>query len=488
MPGPVNLWIVSPYRFYQSIVEILERSGAEISLVCAQQDKMPDAGVARSALRLIELDVMAGHFPASIMGKGCVVEPALLSGSAVYEGTGLEIIDRLNGGGLPVQALRGIWKMYLGFWAAAVESLKPEAVLFSATPHMGHDFPLYVLCKLKAIRTIIVDHTYFDNHLFLRESIEDVPWQKTRCERVPVDANSVPSSLFDKKNRELNDWHETKRRLGRLFELRALLRPACYSSLIRRSRDWSYAFEGAILGVTDLWRRRGAARRVRRYLEEYESASGPVARDAPYVFYPLHYQPERSTLPGGGDFSDQLYVAMLVSEALPHGWILVVKEHPRQFRAGTLFAKARSPNFLKELLSTERVRLAPMEAGTAELIRNSRAVVTVTGTGAWQAAQMGVPGLVFGWPWYLGCPGVTQIRDKEQCREALESIARGKHSFSRSDVEAFGQTVLHRFGFRASFSDALLAESNGDVTENAVAYANAITAKLLGERNLDVGG
>ena len=60
-----------------------------------------------------------------------------------------------------------------------------------------------------------------------------------------------------------------------------------------------------------------------------------------------------------------------------------------------------------------------------DLIDNARAVLTIRGTAGWEATIRGKPVLVTGSPLYRHCEGVYVISTVEDCRLALEQIARG---------------------------------------------------------------
>ena len=53
--------------------------------------------------------------------------------------------------------------------------------------------------------------------------------------------------------------------------------------------------------------------------------------DENFLLFALHFQPERSTMPEGGIFNDQILALKLLSQNIPDNFIIYVKEHPRQF-------------------------------------------------------------------------------------------------------------------------------------------------------------
>ena len=122
----------------------------------------------------------------------------------------------------------------------------------------------------------------------------------------------------------------------------------------------------------------------------YESHTVDPDLGANYVYYPLQFQPERTSIPLGLTFGDQLLALNMLAESLPPGWYVYVKEHPRQFTDNPLKARlGRSRRFYETLVSMDlgKVRLVSISTPSDALIRNSRLVATVAGTAGWEAVR-----------------------------------------------------------------------------------------------------
>ena len=51
----------------------------------------------------------------------------------------------------------------------------------------------------------------------------------------------------------------------------------------------------------------------------------------PYIYVPLHYQPEMTTSPLGGIFVNQELMLHMISKAIPEDTEIIIKEHPTQW-------------------------------------------------------------------------------------------------------------------------------------------------------------
>lgn len=114
------------------------------------------------------------------------------------------------------------------------------------------------------------------------------------------------------------------------------------------------------------------AHRVRgAYADRHYLADPPVER--PFVFYPLHYEPEATTLVHGSYFEDQMTVVKNLARSLPAGWELVVKEH-------FYMRGQRRLGFYRELRSIPNLRLVPFSVPTNGLILGAELVSVISST------------------------------------------------------------------------------------------------------------
>src|SRR5690606_22251242 len=88
-----------------------------------------------------------------------------------------------------------------------------------------------------------------------------------------------------------------------------------------------------------------------------------------YVVLFLHYQPERTSMPEAGFFSQQWLIIKLLSISLPENWRLLVKEHPSTF-TGRYDFRYRHPKFYSDISTLKNVELISIETDTFKLIDN----------------------------------------------------------------------------------------------------------------------
>jgi hypothetical protein len=175
--------------------------------------------------------------------------------------------------------------------------------------------------------------------------------------------------------------------------------------------------------------------------------------DKNYVYFPLHFEPEKSTNPEGGDFHDHFLALVALRKLLPLSTSIVVKEHPSQLHFLLKGSKGRSSLFYKLIKNIKGVIFVGIENDTFDLIRNSTLVATITGSVAIEAALVGKVGLVFGRTWYEGCPNTIKWnRDltfedltslKIQDEEKITNFLIDK--FKMHGVSGFINPSLHKY-------------------------------------------
>ncbi len=118
----------------------------------------------------------------------------------------------------------------------------------------------------------------------------------------------------------------------------------------------------------------------------------PPAR--PYVLYALHKQPESSVDVMGSYFSNQIELIRSIARSLPATHELYVKEHRNSIGDNTL-------RFYRQIKGVPGVRIIDPYVDSHLLIEHSDAVVSITGTIAYEAGLFGKPAVTVV-PMYFG--------------------------------------------------------------------------------------
>jgi len=173
---------------------------------------------------------------------------------------------------------------------------------------------------------------------------------------------------------------------------------------------------------------------IRKMRRLYNSISVEFDASKKYVFYALHFDPE-ATIMARARFSNQLVVIKQLSQSLPRGWVLYVKDHPDQFkldRSGWWYFlisihKYRTKEFYHELLKFDNINLLKHKVKSQDIIKSAEAVSTINGSIASEALTYNKPLILFGHqstPFGL-CEDVFKVTSTKQCQEAINQIESG---------------------------------------------------------------
>ena len=212
------------------------------------------------------------------------------------------------------------------------------------------------------------------------------------------------------------------------------------SRLVDNARRWSADDRNPTLrSPAQVIAQRGR-RLVRNYLAEARGLFDKARPDERYVLYPLHFQPEATTLVLAPYYLNQLALIEDLAKSLPAGHRLYVKEH--------MVSRGRWPlSFYEDIRRVPGVRLLSPAEDAAALIRGASAVAVVTGTMGLEALLLDKPAVTFGHIFYNLYP--LTYRGGEVAKQDWPALFRKAIFEHRTDDE-----LLRRFiacAFKATF-------------------------------------
>lgn len=154
-----------------------------------------------------------------------------------------------------------------------------------------------------------------------------------------------------------------------------------------------------------------------------------------FVFFPLHFEPERSILMVAPFYTNQLEVIKNIAKSLPVEYKLYVKEHPVQVLNGW-----RNISYYKQILEMPNVKLLHPSVSTNEILKNCSLVVTITGTLGLEAAFNNKPSIVLADVIYSGLPSVLRLQSLEELPQLIRSSLNKKVSLS--DLSKYAHCIL----------------------------------------------
>lgn len=412
------------------------------------------------------------------------LDSAILNEFSSAEQTTLELMDRMELAGTFAHLERQrtyLWM--LSYWLNVLERVSPDVAIFHVPPHSPGEFVLHSVCRQRGIKIRVLLPTQLCSLHLVSDGYDRLPRLLEQNYKIRLEGNdtelssevrsSVENTMFSKTKAP---WYINKAKLkeqkknrakkrienalecGELLDIPLQLEPSedpsnwlmkAPKKLTKERQEklrtpMRRVYKRPNAPLTDpilthseysFYLRWAYPRKI--HLERvYNSLAVECDLSVPFVFFALHYQPERTTCPDGGRFNNQLLAAALIANSLPDGWRLYVKEHPSQHYFHRNGEQSRNTQFYDDLAALPNTSLVVMEQPTAEFVANANAVATITGYIGWEALLRGIPVLVFGSAWYRKCRGAYPIRTQHDADSALNAIVEGnRHSVS--DAVAF---------------------------------------------------
>lgn len=490
-----RLLLCSTSPILAGAVDELERSGP-VEKVATAVFGPPHEDRANTACEHVDLGAL---LVAGLKGDFHGVDPSLLTVDLLEQLAWAEnliypMMDRAD----PLRSQtagqrRLLYQYLLCFWSGFLDRTKLDAVLFGAVPHEVSDFVLYALCKLRKIRTLIVNYTrlpgvcYFTTEFgaqgMLRRNpaLRQEPSAAVRAYIAGIRRNYAAAMPID--TREVLEQSASVNEAGwRRRAARMLSKPALIS---RKARTAIRLLANlAPDRLRDLAQQKINRAEWEAIKAEYPVRAAAFAPQQRYVYFLLNFQPENTTSPLGQRFVDQHLAIAMLARYLPSEYAIVVKEHPAQLLEFNHYNHlGRDRNYYERLSQIPRVRFAPVNADHFQLLDGALLVASVNGTVGWEAVARRKPAVVFGEAWYQNAPGVFKIRTDADCAEAVRRILQNEVHIDDASVDRFTEEFLSCCEYLCiTEEDARCAGVPFEIERNVTVARDAIASGLgLGE-------
>ncbi|WP_336024879.1 hypothetical protein [Halobellus salinisoli] len=368
----------------------------------------------------------------------------------------------------------------LSYWSNIFDYLRPDIAIFGSTPHLVSDYILYLVAERNGVETIIFTPTSLPDTFYLRSSIFD---STDFSASEGITDQSIPNDIQSYLNKLEMDYSVSKPSYMRntttdtgvksvIESFRNHLIPSSKKRLkeLVFSRDflrWKVPVDmkfgsnkienSAILWTQWMYYLIKSRYYLKKLRNDYEKKVASVSLEEDYIYFPLHYQPERTTSPEGNHYVDQTLAIKLLSNCADDK-LIYIKEHPSQFDPQLKGQLGRTSWEYDDLYSHDSVRFIPLDANAYTLIDNADAVATITGTAGWEAINRGTAALVFGSPWYRDAPNVYDVETYEDIEQALELIGKPTTTDPKT-LEEFVKSILS-IGYRGKLTKATTPRTN----------------------------
>lgn len=381
-----------------------------------------------------------------------------------------------------------LYLQHLRFWNHMIETHKINYIVITAVPHHTHQYLLYALARIKKITLCVITVCQIslrkivcDNLDTIGEKITLDYYQKWRGKENVVLPDDVEEFYNRKKYNNLSGetcMMTVQEKKAMLQVIKSIfyqdvsreryfkaVKKAIRSILSSEQKVFSKKWKDSIQEVMLLHR---ARKKMRSMVSPDYFDKMAVIPDIKkrYIVYFLHYQPEATTMPQAGVFVEQEQAVRILAESLRGTGIeLYVKEHFVQ--------QKRDREFYDELAEMEGITLVRSDVGSKEIIMNSLAVATCTGTVTLEAVINGIPAMVFGKVGLDEGPGIYPVASAADCKKVLSEIQESHFCIQQNEVKnylkAFSDNTFRAFtGNPAKVPDTITLQESSDNMADAI--------------------
>lgn len=385
--------------------------------------------------------LLSAEYGRYIYAQDCPpVDERLLISLRQCESAVIKMMERHDHQPTDYESRMRLYFRHVRYWNYMLDRAEINAVVFLSPPHEVYDFIIYNLCKLKSVPVAIAFIGPLAEYVYFFQDIYDhCPEVLARYKELSLELKDTPIEKIDLPPdfKVAYDLYSGNGNKTPYYMHKKLKTPAEIASLVVRKPV------GLIRKITKNGIRQIAStakfrfsqylrsRATRQMLAIYESLAVQADFSKPYVYFPLHYQPEITTSPNGGVFVWQLLAAQMISWHLPENVLLYVKEHPFQE------ARCRDVSLYYDLLALPNVNLVKRSTDTYQLLEHCVAVASVTGTAGFEGMFMGKPFLMFGSFINMQAPGTFNIRNNEDCKNAIDHIFKNGPKHTLKDMKIY---------------------------------------------------
>lgn len=444
-------------RFFLEFAKELVARGASVRTIVSSsemydlvKDTFRDSPVYR------DIDFLTPKFISRLKFDKYALSESLIHEHSKLENLFLDISDRFCYFPLSVRERKNIYVKNLLFWFLFFKENYINCVFFNNSPHFGYDNVVYTMAKRFEVKTLYTERTFIKNRVLLKSDYERyyrIPENyKKNCtinELIKSMDQNIYKGIFAesswlKASQEINK--DVLSDLGKREKFNTNNYGACillkaermksilvnkkifvlFKRLFKRECPSAMYMNGDSFNALRIfllnWNDKKNVRKMFRY---YSNNVSQVDYNKKYVFFAMHFQPERTTLPLGGAFHEQFNAINILSKSIPTDWVIYVKEHPRQFTQRRLILKHkhfRNTSDYRKILSLKNVALISEYEDVDRLIKHAQFSATISGTVGWQSLLQKKPCVLFGNPWYSPCESCFVVKSIDECGRCIRLI------------------------------------------------------------------
>jgi len=308
-----------------------------------------------------------------------------------------------------------------------LDEVKPDFFITTETALQPHHL-FYEMCKSRGVKILMLNHANWKNFCYISESRHKIDNFDELGSDYDHKVNfNYLQELIQKNNLAKSHMKYFKRlRNSKLVLLNTFLNFIFSSNKNIRTHYTYFGRTKLKVLYTELM---DVIKTKQREKFIDSNLIKKLQHDKPFLYLPLHQEPERSLLIAAPKFTDQIKTVKEVAKNLPENYEVYVKEHPTQGVARGW----RDISFYKEIINTPNVKLFHPHFDSKILLEKCKLVVSVGGTSSFEAAFFAKPSIIFADLGYSVIPSIKKLNSynelKDEITNSLKSSVNPNHVF-----------------------------------------------------------
>ncbi len=379
-----------------------------------------------------------------------------------YEKIAIKMMDRMDATGYSFNPSERTQLYYciLEFLLNYIEGHNPQIIIFNESPHSPFTYILYAVAIQNKIKILRLSPTHINANTFLASNLDNPELflkntykQTIKDEFISDEVNEFIdriNSTYEnatpyymtkiiKANKQNNVY-----KLGKSFTkfikyyFKSKQKETYYKTPFNSIRsdycntDLAYAALKATFYKITL---------QREYSKYVKKSTKNFDLTHKFIYFPLQYQPEKSTSPEGDIFADQFLAINMLSKLSIGRYKIYIKEHISQFSIKLQGEQGRLKSFYQEIALLKNIVFIDTDISSFSLIDNSIAVATITGTAGFESVIRNKPSIIFGFPWYKNCHGVFHVQSPSELSAILNKIM-NNYQINLHEVKYFLESIF----------------------------------------------
>ena len=325
-----------------------------------------------------------------------------------------------------------------------LQKSKPDILYFGVTPHDPVSYVLYLVAMYKELEIVIItENSVFNSYILYKEIGKQMSFimggAKEDVDVKLLDKQRHVKVCLDALLSEEPSYMSQQRKAA--------------GSIVRKVTNSLFVKKRVTLSGWKRYKRANQMKKAYEALSQVRNDSDLNNINEKIIFFPLHFQPELTTSPDGGFFSQQWLAIKKLSEIFKEGYIILVKEHPSQFMINS--KPVRSHMFYDALLSiAPNIRLASLNLPSKVILKNVAGVSTITGTVGFEALLHEKPVLFFGDARFSEISGTYDFNANQGMPDFEKAVSIGNLFNKENVISDFEELVKSKFYYCYNPADA----------------------------------